>query len=75
VTSTDLARISSNVEGGPGESGVEYVLHTGSLLRQIVGPQYNLVGFDSRGVNNSGPLVDCLQDNAAARIAYEQLFR
>ena len=62
------------VEGGPGESGVGYVLHTGSLLRQIVGPQYNLVGFDPRGVNNSGPFVDCFPGNAAARTAYEQLF-
>lgn len=44
------------------------------MVRQIVGPQYNLVGFDPRGVNNSGPVVNCFQDNPAARTTYEQLF-
>jgi pimeloyl-ACP methyl ester carboxylesterase len=44
------------------------------MLRQIVGSQYNLVGFDPRGVNNSGPVVDCFQANPDARTAYEGLF-
>jgi pimeloyl-ACP methyl ester carboxylesterase len=62
------------VAGGPGGSGIGYLLSTGSAIRQMVGPQYNLVGFDPRGVNNSGPVVDCFPDNPDARTAYEQLF-
>lgn len=60
------------VAGGPGASGVGFLLDTGSVARQMVGPQFNLVGFDPRGIINSGPVVDCFQDNPAARTAYEQ---
>jgi hypothetical protein len=60
--------------GGPRASGIQFLLDTGSELRQILGSQYNLVGFDPRGINNSGPIVDCFQDNPDARTAYERLF-
>jgi pimeloyl-ACP methyl ester carboxylesterase len=60
--------------GGPGGSGIKFLHDTGSELRQILGSQYNLVGFDPRGINHSGPIVDCFQDNPHARTAYERLF-
>ncbi|KAF2111377.1 hypothetical protein BDV96DRAFT_614719 [Lophiotrema nucula] len=41
--------------GGPGDSGVAAILDQGDLLASYVGPDYNLIGFDPRGVNNSGP--------------------
>ena len=40
---------SMNFLGGPGDSGVQYVLGSASSFRQIIGPQYDLVGFDPRG--------------------------
>lgn len=48
--------------GGPGESGVAAVLNLGSTLAQIM-PQYNIIGFDPRGVNNSGPSLRCFGED------------
>jgi pimeloyl-ACP methyl ester carboxylesterase len=64
------------LEGGPGGSGVDFVLHYGSDLLQLVGTQYNLIGFDPRGVNNSGPVVDldCFLNNSDARAAFQNNF-
>lgn len=39
-----------------------------------MGPQYNLIGFDPRGVNNSGPTVDCFRGNQQARTTFETIF-
>lgn len=41
--------------GGPGQSGVAFIRQAGSLLRQIVGPNYDLVGFDPRGAIYTSP--------------------
>ena len=35
--------------GGPGHSGIDFILNSGKLLRETLGPQYDLVGFDPRG--------------------------
>ncbi|KAF5374279.1 hypothetical protein D9758_004550 [Tetrapyrgos nigripes] len=43
--------------GGPGGSGVELILAEGRDLSSIVGPQFDLVGFDPRGVGRSEPRV------------------
>ncbi|KAL0067780.1 hypothetical protein AAF712_005220 [Marasmius tenuissimus] len=44
--------------GGPGNSGVDWLLGRGSSLRAILGPQYDLVSFDPRGVQRSTPRID-----------------
>ncbi|KAF7325597.1 Abhydrolase-4 domain-containing protein [Mycena kentingensis (nom. inval.)] len=41
--------------GGPGGSGVTFVRDGGEVLAQIVGPEFDLVGFDPRGVKFSTP--------------------
>ncbi|KAG2014272.1 hypothetical protein CC2G_011105 [Coprinopsis cinerea AmutBmut pab1-1] len=41
--------------GGPGQSGVEFVLGLGDLLAMGLGPQFDLVGFDPRGIARSTP--------------------
>lgn len=43
--------------GGPGESGVEYVLQYETYFRNIIGPQYDLVGFDPRGAGDTTPFL------------------
>ncbi|GJE87210.1 alpha/beta hydrolase [Phanerochaete sordida] len=43
--------------GGPGGSGVSFVEQLGTYFRAIVGPQYDLVGFDPRGVGQSTPVL------------------
>ncbi|KAF7360212.1 hypothetical protein MVEN_00750000 [Mycena venus] len=35
--------------GGPGGSGVDFIAIGGSKLAQIVGPEFDIVGFDPRG--------------------------
>lgn len=46
--------------GGPGNSAAN-VGFIASLI-PILGTSYNLVGMDPRGVNNSGPRVDCFDN-------------
>lgn len=48
--------------GGPGSSGVDMVTDFGDqLVTDAVARQYDLVGFDPRGVGSSRP-IDCLTD-------------
>jgi pimeloyl-ACP methyl ester carboxylesterase len=53
---------------------VQLILEHGDNYAQFLGPQYNLIGFDPRGVNNSGPTVDCFRGNQQARTTFETLF-
>ncbi|KAG2417696.1 hypothetical protein HFD88_008915 [Aspergillus terreus] len=53
--------------GGPGQSGISFLMRFPSQLREAFGAQYNLVSFDPRGVNNSGLSVDCFAGDTAAR--------
>ncbi|KAF2477666.1 alpha/beta-hydrolase [Lindgomyces ingoldianus] len=56
--------------GGPGSSGVQYVVGGGETLQQTLGTQYNIVSFDPRGVNNSGPAMTCFPGAPEARAQY-----
>jgi pimeloyl-ACP methyl ester carboxylesterase len=60
--------------GGPGGSGVETVLTNGAQLAQYLGPSYNIIGFDPRGVGESGPSLDCFPDAAAAKAQLQASF-
>src|SRR6201991_3170758 len=48
--------------GGPGESGVEAAASMAPTLPPSVREQFDLVGFDPRGVPNSTPAVWCNSD-------------
>ncbi|KAJ7083196.1 Alpha/Beta hydrolase protein [Mycena belliarum] len=43
--------------GGPGGSGVDAVLSIGAQLATIVGPEFDVIGFDPRGIARSTPRV------------------
>jgi hypothetical protein len=45
--------------GGPGGSGTEFVLQAGPILQDVVGSQYDILGFDPRGVGATMPKADC----------------
>jgi hypothetical protein len=63
--------------GGPGESGVDTIMSLGSDLAQIIGPQFNLIGFDPRGVGLSGPELSCFGSDPASQAnmtAYQKEF-
>lgn len=47
--------------GGPGGSGVDYARAAGQIFSADVTDNYQIVGFDPRGVGRSAP-VDCLTD-------------
>ena len=59
--------------GGPGGSGVDLLLTSATMARQVFGEQYNIVSFDPRGVNNSGPSLDCFSGRPEARLAFNRL--
>ena len=48
--------------GGPGGSGIQYVMAADSIVSTSIENVYDLVGFDPRGVNLSQP-IRCLTDS------------
>ncbi|KAF2818604.1 hypothetical protein CC86DRAFT_363940 [Ophiobolus disseminans] len=57
--------------GGPGVSTISTMPSVSQLYRRKIGSQYNYIGFDSRGVNNSGPSIDCFLGNPKAKLRFE----
>ncbi|TDL14554.1 hypothetical protein BD410DRAFT_797094 [Rickenella mellea] len=47
--------------GGPGGSGVSTVLSTGVQLQTILGDEFDILGFDPRGVNFTTPSLNIFQ--------------
>ena len=48
--------------GGPGGSGIQYVMAADSIVSTSIENVYDLIGFDPRGVNLSQP-IRCLTDS------------
>ncbi|KAF8876134.1 alpha/beta hydrolase fold-domain-containing protein [Infundibulicybe gibba] len=43
--------------GGPGGSGVDFVVSIGETIGTILGPQFDVIGFDPRGIARSTPRI------------------
>ncbi|KAF2651085.1 alpha/beta-hydrolase [Lophiostoma macrostomum CBS 122681] len=56
--------------GGPGGSGISSILTSPAGFVKLIGSQYNIVGFDPRGVNNSGISLDCFPDDLGAAVDF-----
>ncbi|CAA7269868.1 unnamed protein product [Cyclocybe aegerita] len=50
--------------GGPGGSGVYYTLLLGKTIASVIGPEFDLVSFDPRGVHNSTPQISFFTSEA-----------
>jgi hypothetical protein len=48
--SSHKIRFLIRVIGGPGASGVSFIMLAGSLVRNLLGDDWDLIGFDPRGV-------------------------
>ncbi|CAI6039277.1 unnamed protein product [Clonostachys chloroleuca] len=53
--------------GGPGGSGIGTLIPLAPDLAEVYGSGVNLVSFDPRGVNNTGPALDCFPGDPATR--------
>lgn len=54
--------------GGPGGSGTSFMARAGSLLSTVIGPKYDILGFDPRGIGATTPLAECFDSNAQFQI-------
>ncbi|KAF5311055.1 hypothetical protein D9619_008143 [Psilocybe cf. subviscida] len=61
--------------GGPGGSGVDMVKRRGEMFSKILGPQFDIVGFDPRGVSRSTPAVSFFHTKAEKAIWFQEGFR
>ena len=59
--------------GGPGGSGIAMLLENLPMLLSALGDANNFVGFDPRGVNNSGPDLSCFPGLKGTTKLYSEL--
>ncbi|KAL6299866.1 alpha/beta-hydrolase [Sparassis latifolia] len=71
LPATDKANYKGTIllnPGGPGGSGTSLVARAGKNLSQIVGPAYDVLGFDPRGTGASTPVAQCFASEAEYQI-------
>ncbi|KAF9269009.1 hypothetical protein L218DRAFT_940119 [Marasmius fiardii PR-910] len=54
--------------GGPGGSGVDLVKEMGTAFSTVVGPQFDIVGFDPRGISRSIPRISFYETPAERQL-------
>ncbi|KAF7350195.1 AB hydrolase-1 domain-containing protein [Mycena venus] len=53
--------------GGPGGSGVDAIVGAGAAFATVFGPEFDIVGFDPRGVSYSTPTISFFKTDAECR--------
>lgn len=48
-------------KGGPGNTGVDFILELGSVVVSVIGTNFDIVSFDPRGMGRSLPSANCSQ--------------
>ncbi|KAJ7062900.1 TAP-like protein-domain-containing protein [Mycena amicta] len=61
--------------GGPGGSGVDMVRGGGDLLSILVGPEFDIVGFDPRGIARSTPRASFFTSRAERELWFSSGIR
>ncbi|KZW00570.1 alpha/beta-hydrolase [Exidia glandulosa HHB12029] len=62
IPATDKANYQGTVlvnPGGPGDSGTAFILASRDILVDIIGPTFDILGFDVRGTGATLPLAQC----------------
>ncbi|KAF9474278.1 alpha/beta-hydrolase [Pholiota conissans] len=54
--------------GGPGGEGIGLIQRQGEHFRRIVGPQFDIVGFDPRGIGRSTPRTSLFKNDVERAI-------
>jgi pimeloyl-ACP methyl ester carboxylesterase len=54
--------------GGPGGSGTNAIARFGRNLSIVVGPQFDIVGFDPRGIGATTPAATCFDTDAQGQV-------
>ncbi|KAJ7785021.1 TAP-like protein-domain-containing protein [Mycena maculata] len=54
--------------GGPGGSGVDVVQTRGAEISTIVGPEFDVIGFDPRGISRSTPRVSFFESRSEREV-------
>ncbi|KAJ7663011.1 TAP-like protein-domain-containing protein [Mycena rosella] len=54
--------------GGPGGSGVDLIARKGAQISTIVGPEFDIIGFDPRGIGRSTPRVTFFETRSEREI-------
>ncbi|KAJ7663008.1 TAP-like protein-domain-containing protein [Mycena rosella] len=54
--------------GGPGGSGVDMITRRGSQISTIVGPEFDIIGFDPRGIGRSTPRASFFESRSEREI-------
>ncbi|KAI0664136.1 TAP-like protein-domain-containing protein [Cubamyces menziesii] len=55
--------------GGPGAPGVALATESGPFFQQLIGEEYDIIGFDPRGIGQTQPATQCYP-SPAARLAF-----
>ncbi|KAJ6569125.1 TAP-like protein-domain-containing protein [Mycena capillaripes] len=53
--------------GGPGGSGVDAIVGAGAAFASVFGPEFDIVGFDPRGVSYSKPTISFFKTDVERR--------
>lgn len=54
--------------GGPGASGTTLIQRSGDKISKMVGPEFDILGFDPRGIGATTPRAQCFSSNAQYKI-------
>lgn len=57
--------------GGPGDSGTDFLFHNADSLINQVGPSYDIVSWDPRGVGSTLAAMSCFPDASSRAQALE----
>jgi pimeloyl-ACP methyl ester carboxylesterase len=57
--------------GGPGVSTISTIPSLGKVYRSKISSHYNYIGFNPRGVNNSGPNIDCFPERSEGKLVFK----